>query len=70
MKPMGRTTIPLTEKQLQAVKEYLESDLGLQEVANKYSTTKSGLVYWIKKFRKEQEKNAETIKRGETKSNS
>ncbi len=55
MKPSGRSTVPLTDKQLKAVTEYLTTDLGLNQVAEKYNTTKSGLAYWIKKYRKEQE---------------
>jgi predicted DNA-binding protein YlxM (UPF0122 family) len=69
MKKMGRTTEPLTVKQTQAVTEYLNSNLSLIEVAEKYETTKSGLAYWLKKYRKEQELNAKEDKRGETKLN-
>ena len=66
---MGRTTEPLTIKQIQAVTEYLNSNLSLSEVAEKYETTKSGLAYWLKKYRKEQELNVEENKPGETKLN-
>jgi predicted DNA-binding protein YlxM (UPF0122 family) len=69
MKKMGRTTEPLTIKQIQAVTEYLNSNLSLSEVAEKYETTKSGLAYWLKKYRKEQELNVEENKPGETKLN-
>lgn len=69
MKPSGRSPVPLTDKQLDAVNEYLKTDLGLNEVAKKYGTTKSGLAYWLKKYRKEQELNAKEDKRGETKLN-
>ena len=53
MKPSGRSPVPLTDKQLDAVNEYLKTDLGLNEVAKKYGTTKSGLAYWLKKYKKQ-----------------
>ncbi len=53
MKPRGRSPIPLTEQDLKMVKEYLESDKSLEEVARKYNTTKEGLRYKVKKYQKE-----------------
>ncbi len=54
MKKNGRTIVPLTKKQKQAVTKYLNSNLSLLEVAENYGVTKSGLAYWIKKYRKEE----------------
>ena len=67
MKPSGRSPVPLTDKQLDAVNEYLKTDLGLNEVAKKYGTTKSGLAYWLKKYKKQQgeKQDVKEDKRGE-----
>lgn len=59
MKPKGRSPIPLTEQDLKMVKEYLESDKGLQEVADKYGVSREGLRYKVKKYRKETEQSGQ-----------
>lgn len=53
MKPRGRSPIPLTEKELEMIREYLESEKSLVEVAEKYGLSTAGLRYKIKKYRKE-----------------
>lgn len=55
MKRKGRTAEPLTDKQLSAVREYLESNLSYDEVADKHGINKPALRYWVTKYRKQQE---------------
>lgn len=55
MKPSGRSPIPLSDRDIQAVKEYLESDKGYAEVALEFGMKKGQLQYKVKKYRKEQE---------------
>lgn len=57
MKPQGRSPKPFTETDLQMIREYLETDKSLIEVATKYGATKEGLRYKVKKYLKETEKN-------------
>lgn len=59
MKPIGRAYQPLTEQELTIVKEYLESDKSLQEVADKHGISYAGLRYKIAKYRKECEINGQ-----------
>lgn len=52
MKPRGRSPKPLTEKDLQMIQEYLNSDKSLQEIADKYGIpTKEGVRYKVNKYR-------------------
>lgn len=56
MRKSGRTYTPLTTEQLKAVKDYLETDMSYDEVAEKYGITKSALRYWVKqKYQREQQ---------------
>lgn len=55
MKPRGRSPQPFTERDLEMIKEYLETDKGLKEVAEKYGLSSEGLRYKVRKFRKQQE---------------
>lgn len=55
MKPRGRSPQPFTEQDLEMIKEYLETDKGLKEVAEKYGLSSEGLRYKVRKFRKQQE---------------
>lgn len=57
MKPRGRSPKPFTERDLEMIKEYLESDKGYKEVAEKYGLSDTGLRYKVNKYRKEQEEN-------------
>lgn len=59
MKPIGRSPKPFTETDLQMIREYLESDKSLKEVAGKYGISDGGLRYKVKKYQKEQEANGE-----------
>lgn len=59
MKPIGRSPKPFTETDLQMIREYLESDKSLKEVAEKYGISIAGLRYKVKKYRKETENNGE-----------
>lgn len=62
MKPQGRSPKPFTATDLEMIKEYLETDKSLKEVAEKYGISSEGLRYKVKKYRKEQEANGENIK--------
>lgn len=53
MKPQGRSVVPLTAKQIEAVEEYLGTDKSLIEVSAKYGTTSASIRNWVKKYRKE-----------------
>ena len=53
MKKSGRSVEKLTEKQIEAVELYYNSDLSSRDVAEKYGITQSGLRYWINKYKKE-----------------
>lgn len=55
MKKIGTPYKELTDKQIEAVREYLEGSESLIEVASKYGTNRSTLQYWVKKYRKEME---------------
>lgn len=55
LKPRGRSPQPFTERDLEMIKEYLETDKGLKEVAEKYGLSSEGLRYKVRKFRKQQE---------------
>lgn len=56
MRKSGRTYTPLTAEQLKAVKDYLETDMSYDEVAEKYGITKSALRYWVtQKYKREQQ---------------
>ena len=57
MKPQGRSPKPFTERDLQMIREYLETDKSLKEVAGKYGMSDAGLRYKVKKYQKEQESN-------------
>lgn len=59
MKPQGRSPKPLTETDMQMIREYLDTDKSLKEVAVKYGISDSGLRYKLKKYRKETEENGE-----------
>ncbi len=59
MKPIGRSPKPLTETDLQMIREYLDTDKSLKEVAAKYGVSTEGLRYKVKKYRKETENNGE-----------
>lgn len=59
MKPIGRSPKPLTEKDLQMVREYLETDKSLKEVSEKYGISGAGLRYKVNKYRKEYAYNGE-----------
>ena len=62
MKPIGRIPKPLTETDLQMIREYLDTDKSLKEVAAKYGVSTEGLRYKVKKYRKETENNEESDK--------
>lgn len=49
------------------IKEYLETDKGLKEVAEKYGLSSEGLRYKVRKFRKQQELQQATETKDETK---
>lgn len=53
MKKSGRSVEKLTEKQIEAVELYYNSDLSSRDVAEKYGITQSGLRYWTNKYKKE-----------------
>jgi len=55
MKPRGRSATPLTEKEIEMVKAYLESDRSLEDVARQYNTSKEGLRYKVIKYQKQKE---------------
>ncbi len=55
MKPRGRSITPLTEKDIEMVKAYLESDRSLEDVARQYNTSKEGLRYKVVKYRKQKD---------------
>ena len=55
MKKIGTPYKELTDKQIEAVREYLEGSESLIEVASKYGTNRSTLQYWVKKYRKDME---------------
>lgn len=59
MKAHGRPYVPLTEQEKLIVLEYLETDKGLQEVAEKYGYTKNWLRYKVVKYRRECDTNGE-----------
>ena len=67
MKPRGRSPQPFTERDLEMIKEYLETDKGLKEVAEKYGLSSEGLRYKVRKFRKQQELQQTTETKDETK---
>lgn len=54
MKPLGREIQPLTDEQRKIVEDYLKSTLSYKEVAAKYDKPASTVMYWVKKYRKEQ----------------
>lgn len=61
MRPVGRKTEPLTERDLEMLKEYFDTDIDQQRLADKYSMTKSMVIGRIKKYKKmmaEKEKQA------------
>ncbi|MEE5994488.1 MAG: hypothetical protein V3G42_14875 [Oscillospiraceae bacterium] len=53
MKKVGRPLKPFTEKELQAVKEYLTGEDSYKEVAEKYGFTLSSMQYKVEKYRKQ-----------------
>lgn len=55
MKPLGREAQPLTDEQRKIVADYLNSNLSYKEISEKYSKPASTVMYWVKKYRKEQE---------------
>lgn len=57
MKPVGRSPKPLTETDMQMIREYLDTDKSLKEVSAKYGISDAGLRYKLKKYRKETENN-------------
>lgn len=57
MKPQGRSPIPFTERDIEMIKEYLNTDKSLKEVSAKYGISAPGLRYKVKKYRKENENN-------------
>lgn len=67
MKPRGRSPQPFTERDLEMIKEYLETDKGLKEVAEKYGLSSEGLRYKVRKFRKQQELQQANETKDETK---
>lgn len=54
MKPLGREAQPLTDEQRKIVEDYLNSRLSYKEVSVKYGKPASTVMYWVKKYRKEQ----------------
>ena len=50
MKPRGRSATPLTEEDIKMVKEYIDSEKSLEEIARKYNTSKEGLRYKVLKY--------------------
>lgn len=52
----------MTETDLQMIREYLDTDKSLKEVAAKYGVSTEGLRYKVKKYRKETENNEESGK--------
>lgn len=58
MKPRGRSPQPFTKKDLEMIREYLDTDKSLKEVAEKYGLSSEGLRYKVRKFRKQQETEA------------
>ncbi len=56
MKKVGRPFKPFTEKELQAVQEYLNSDKSYKEIAEKYDMTISAMQYRVGKYKRQLEK--------------
>lgn len=63
MKPRGRSPQPFTERDLEMIEEYLKTDKGLKEVAEKYGLSSEGLRYKVRKFRKMQEQQENEAKK-------
>ena len=56
MKSKGRSPVPWTNEQRKAVDEYLNGKESYIEVAERYRVPVTTLKYWVKKYRREQEK--------------
>lgn len=55
MRKVGRERQPLTDVEIQMVREYLETRKTLKEVSEAYGISDAGLRYKIKKYKQEQE---------------
>ena len=53
MKKRGTPYKPLTESQIEMVKEYLTSDKGYAELATEKGVSATTLRYWANKYKKE-----------------
>jgi len=54
MRKVGRRPLVLTERDMEMLNEYFNSDKSLQEMADKYNMTKSMVCYRIKKYKEQQ----------------
>ena len=53
MKTSGRYKTELTTRQIEIVNTYINSNLGYQDVADKYNVPLSTVKYWVSKYRKQ-----------------
>lgn len=61
MKPRGRSPKEWTDRQLQAVSEYLNTkDKSYKDIAEKYGVPVTTLKYWVAKYRKQEKESDNT----------
>jgi len=53
MKKFGGQSKKTELEKIKVVKEYLETDLSYREVAEKHGVSKSTVVHWVQRYRKE-----------------
>ena len=61
MRPAGRRTEPLTERDMEMLKEYFSTDACYQNMADKYGMSKAMVINRVRKYKKilEEQKQAE-----------
>ena len=64
MRPAGRRVEPLTERDMEMLKEYFSTDVSYQDMADKYDMSKAMVINRIRKYKKLLEEQEQAEQKG------